>query len=178
MLRAGETAAPRKKKSGWPPVALSFLKSRYLTGSSRQLPELPVCMQVLVSAFGALVQVNPDSRVQVDEQPSPETVFPSSHCSPFSTFPFPQTVLQACVPQDPVVSRQTGSLVQVLEQPVPSPLKRPFGPVQPEGKVVKLVPQSQASPASTMPLPQIAMVHIPGAGAFAAVFGQVAPGSC
>jgi len=44
-------------------------------------------------------------------------------------------------------------MVQVFEQPVPSPLKRPFGPVHPFGNLVGSVPQSHASPVSTMPLP-------------------------
>src|SRR5580698_1886300 len=86
--------------------------------------------------------------------------------------PFPQTVAQAWV--TPAALRQMGSLVQVFEQPVPSPLKRPLGPVQPVGKVVRLVPQSQASPASTTPLPQTASVQtllLPG------VLVQLAPGS-
>ena len=43
--------------------------------------------------------------------------------------PFPQVVEQA--PRLARALRQVGSLVQVFEQPVPSPLKRPFGPVQP-----------------------------------------------
>ena len=73
--------------------------------------------------------------------------------------------------------RQVGSLVQVLEQPVPSPLKRPLGPVQPEGNFVGSVPQSQPSPASFTPLPQMAVVHFPGAGAPEPAVGQVEAGS-
>ncbi len=89
--------------------------------------------------------------------------------------PFPQLVEQACVLPEEL--RQIGSLVQVLEQPVPSPLKRPFGPVQPEGSFVGSVPQSQASPASCIPLPQTAVVHAPAAGAPDDVFGQLEAGS-
>ena len=82
-----------------------------------------------------------------------------------------------CLCRAECAARQIGSLVQVFEQPVPSPLKRPLGPVQPRGNVVGSVPQSQASPASLMPLPQMAVVHIPAAGAPDAVVGQVEAGS-
>src|SRR5579871_3221914 len=120
--------------------------------------------------------------MQVLEQPSPETVLPSSHSSPASTLPFPQTVEQAVVvpapPAEhvPELERQVGSLVQVFEHPVPSPLKRPFGPVQPLGSFVGSVPQSHDSPAPTTPSPQTARVHLPACGADG-VPGQVAPGS-
>ena len=113
--------------------------------------------------MATVAQLNPASIWQVDEQPSPLTALPSSQVSPVSMLPFPQLVEQACVL--PAELRQVGSLVQVLEQPVPSPLKRPFGPVHPTGNVVGLVPQSQASPDSFTPLPQMAVVHFPGAGA-------------
>lgn len=39
--------------------------------------------------------VLPDSLRQPAEQPSPPAVFPSSHCSPVSTTPFPQTATQS-----------------------------------------------------------------------------------
>ncbi len=83
--------------------------------------------------------------------------------------PLPQLTAQAVVL--PLESRHLGSLVQVLVQPVPSPLKRPFGPVQPLGSLVGSLPQSQASPVSLMPLPQTATVHLLG------VPVQDAPGS-
>ena len=121
-----------------------------------------------------MAQVKPASIWQVDEQPSPLVWLPSSHASPASMLPFPQLVEQACVL--PAELRQVGSLVQVLEQPEPSPLKSPFGPVHPTGNFVGSVPQSQASPASFTPLPQMAVVHFPGAGAMA-VPGQVEAGS-
>ena len=162
---------------------LSFLKSRYLTGSSRHLPLFPICMQSEVSGLGTFLQVKPASVWQVLEQPSPDTVLPSSHCSPASTFPFPQTVEQAwVVPAVPAVheavaARQIGSFVHVFEQPVPSPLKRPLMPVQPLGIIVGSLPQSQDSPVSLMPLPQMAVVHFPAAGAPDAVVGQVEAGS-
>src|ERR1022692_4303265 len=99
-----------------------------------------------------VVHVKPCSTLHRCEHPSPSATLPSSQSSPASRFPFPQLVAQAWV-VEPV--RQTGSLVQVFEHPVPSPLKRPFGPVQPVGKGdVLLVPQSQDSLVSTMPLPQ------------------------
>ena len=65
----------------------------------------------------------------------------------------------------PVVPRQIGSFVQVLEQPLPSPLKRPFGTEQPAGNFVGSVPQSQPSLPSFIPLPQTLTEHFPGAGA-------------
>src|SRR5450631_1735235 len=75
--------------------------------------------------------------------------------------PFPQLVEQAWVL--PEALRQVGSLVQVFEQPVPSPLKSPFGPVHPLGKLVGSVPQSQASPDSFLPLPQAVLLPpVPG----------------
>jgi hypothetical protein len=76
----------------------------------------------------------------------------------------------------PLVPRQTGSFVQVFEQPVPSPLNKPFGPVQLVGHgPVKLVPQSQPSFPSVFPFPHTGTVHGPGAGIPFAVFGQLAP---
>ena len=72
--------------------------------------------------------------------------------------PFPQLVEQAWVL--PEALRQVGSLVQVFEQPLPSPLKRPFGPVHPVGTLVGSVPQSHASPTSFTPLPQTVMVVV------------------
>src|ERR1022692_600038 len=120
-----------------------------------------------------VVQVKPFSNMHVCEHPSLSATLPSSHSSPASRFPFPQLAAHAWV-VEPV--RQTGSLVQVLEQPLPSPLKRPFGPVQPVGKGgVSLVPQSQPSLPVCLPSPQTATVQtlfIPAGG-----LGQLAPGS-
>ena len=104
------------------------------------------CVQSLESGAGVVVQVNPASTLQSCEQPSPSFWLPSSHSSPASTLPLPQLGVQACVLPDEL--RQIGSLVQVLEQPVPSPLKRPFGPVHPAGISLGSEPQSQASPVS------------------------------
>jgi hypothetical protein len=85
--------------------------------------------------------------------------------------PFPQVAAQACVVPAPFVPRQIGSTVQVFEQPLPSPLKRPFGPVQPVGSFVGSVPQSQASPVSSMPLPHTDFLQTLGAPV------QLQPGS-
>ncbi len=126
-------------------------------------------MQSTASSFWVFMQVKPSSTLQVEEQPSPLTWLPSSQSSPVSMLPFPQLVEQACV--FPEALRQVGSLVQVFEQPEPSPLKRPFGPVQPVGNLVVSVPQSQPSPASFTPLPQMETLHTLG------VPVQVAPGS-
>jgi hypothetical protein len=117
-----------------------------------------------------VVQVNPASTWQELEQPSPLTWLPSSQSSPGSTFPSPHTVEQAWL--WPELSRQLGSLVQVFEQPVPSPKKRPLRPLQPLGRFTGSVPQSHCSPISLIPLPQFALMQSwPGEG------GQLAPGS-
>src|SRR2546426_416398 len=90
---------------------------------------------------------------QLAEQPSPDTVLPSSHCSPASTTPSPQR----------------GSRWQVAEQPSPetvlpsshcSPGSRMWLPhtssrqlgEQPSPATV--LPSSHCSPASSTPLPQ------------------------
>src|SRR5262245_44236058 len=125
-----------------------------------------------------LSQVKPPSMVQVGEQPSPGSRLPSSQASPISTLPLPQVTAQAWV--TPADVRQTGSLVQVFEQPVASPKNRPFGPLQsappgpcPAGYGAALfVPQSQPSVPSLLPLPQIAAVQTLGLAVV-----QVAPGS-
>jgi hypothetical protein len=85
--------------------------------------------------------------------------------------PFPQVAAQAWVAPVPLVPRQIGSTVQVFEQPVPSPLKRPFGPVQPVGSFAGSAPQSHASPVSTTPLPHTPFVQTLGDPL------QLAPGS-
>ncbi len=104
------------------------------------------CVHWLESGAGVVMQVNPVSTLQSCEQPSPSFWLPSSHCSPASTLPFPQLGAQACVFPDEL--RQIGSFVQVLEQPVPSPLKRPFGPEHADGTLLGSEPQSHASPVS------------------------------
>src|SRR5262245_40981742 len=147
-----------------------------MIGNSRQLPLLPGCVQGAVSSCGAEPHMNPLSTMQVGEQPSPASLLPSSQSSPISMLPLPQVVEQACV--TPAEVRQVGSFVQVLEQPVASPKNRPFGPLQPVGYGPSLfVPQSPPSFPSFMPLPQMAALHIPGAGPPGADFGQVEPGS-
>src|SRR5262245_59912849 len=111
-----------------------------------------------VSGCGSFVQVKPASGVQVAEQPSPLTALPSSHISSRSTLPSPHTAAQACVP---VASRHAGSLVQVFEQPrsdsIGSPVKRPFSL-----PAAALVPSSQDSPASFMPLPHTDCTQMDG----------------
>src|SRR5580765_5885677 len=125
-----------------------------------------------------LSQVNPPSTLQSGPHPSLGSRFPSSHSSPLSTLPLPQVTAQAWVA--PAAVRQDGSLVQVFEQPVASPKKRPFGPLQsappgpwPAGYGAALfVPQSQPSVPSFLPLPQIDAVQTLGVPVL-----QVAPGS-
>src|SRR5580692_10457317 len=80
----------------------------------------------------SFVQVQPFSIWQVELQPSPETVFPSSHCSPVSMIPSPQTAVRLHLPPE-----HFGSRVQVGEQPS-------YG---------MRFPSSHSSVPSTMPLP-------------------------
>ena len=55
---------------------------------------------------GGFMQLKPSSMPQLDEQPSPLAVLPSSHCSPLSTAPLPHSIrVQTLGP--------TGGLVQV-----------------------------------------------------------------
>src|SRR5688500_18923000 len=115
-------------------------------------------VQGSVSGFAASMQVKPASSTHIAEQPSPETALPSSHASPMSTLPSPQTEAHACVP---VASRHAGSFVHVFEQPraasIASPVKRPF-----TLPVVASLPSSHDSPASTTPLPQTEAVQTEG----------------
>src|SRR6187399_2318913 len=103
---------------------------------------------VSLSVCSTVVQVKPPSSIHTLEQPSPSTALPSSQVSPdaVSMLPSPHAVLQATV--TPEASRQVGSVVQVLEQPVPSPLNIPFWSAL-----------SQDSPVSCMPLPHTAAVQ-------------------
>jgi hypothetical protein len=55
--------------------------------------------------------VQPDSTAQVEEQPSPSTVFPSSHASDASFLPSPQATVQSQV----AVSDSVGQGVPPLE---------------------------------------------------------------
>src|SRR3954452_24249634 len=124
-----------------------------MTGSCRHLPVLPGSLQSAVSSCATALHMKPASRVQVFEHPSPSSRLPSSQPSPVSTDPLPQLIAQACVVA-PV--RQEGSCVHVFEQPLASPKNNPFGPLQPVGHgPVRLVPQSQPSLPSFIPLPQM-----------------------
>src|SRR5215213_9424329 len=62
------------------------------------MPSLPGSQVTGAQTDGEPVQSNPGSIWQVEEQPSPLTVFPSSHCSPASTTPLPQTDAVTHVP--------------------------------------------------------------------------------
>src|SRR3954468_16859319 len=107
-----------------------------MISSFRHFP--PPVVQSSASSFGLSPQVKPPSTLQALLQPSPLSLLPSSQSSPVSLLPLPQVVSQARVVTP---SRHLGSLVQVFEQPVPSPKKRPFGPGQPVGSFVGSVPQ-------------------------------------
>src|SRR3954469_15513989 len=86
----------------------------------------------------ACVQVKPCSTVQIEEQPSPSTVLPSSQSSLISR-PSPQPDVQ----DSPL---QSGSRRQSAEQPSNG----------------ALLPSSQLSAPSTTPLPHLASVHTLG----------------
>src|ERR1041384_1372150 len=68
----------------------------------------------MVAPSGGCLHVKPDSMVQVDEQPSPDRLLPSSHCSPPSKMPSPHLPVHSPgVPPD----GQAGSGTHVAEQP-------------------------------------------------------------
>src|SRR5580700_4722019 len=90
--------------------------------------------RVVAGGSVTFVQLHPDSIVQVELQPSPEVVLPSSHCSPGNTSPSPHTAVH--VP--PV---QCGSMVHVGEQPS-------YGMV---------LPSSHSSEPSLMPSPHVVL---------------------
>src|SRR5260370_39641983 len=62
---------------------------------------------VLVGGWSTFLQVHPVpvSSMQVELQPSPEIVLPSSHCSPAKTSPSPQT------PEHPPLPLHFGSIL-------------------------------------------------------------------
>ena len=91
----------------------------------------------MVGPSGGCLHVNPASMVQVDEQPSPDRLLPSSHCSPVSRMPSPHLPVHA---PDPA---QAGSTWQVDEQPS-------------NGTVL---PSSQPSAPSFLPSPQVVWWH-------------------
>src|SRR5215831_6377333 len=90
----------------------------------------------MLSPSGGRLHMNPDSSMQVDEQPSPDRLLPSSHCSPERTMPSPHLPVHAPgVPPD----GQAGSGTQVAEQPS-------------NGVVL---PSSQPSDPSFLPSPHV-----------------------
>jgi hypothetical protein len=103
--------------------------------------------------------VNPGSIWQVALHPSPETTFPSSHCSPLFTEPSPQRGTTFFVQGRPgTVHEYPGSTWHIAEQPSPS----------------TTLPSSQASVPSMIPSPHfICTVEMHGTPAI----GHVEPGS-
>src|SRR5678816_634828 len=94
----------------------------------------------MLSPSGGRTHMNPDSSVQVAEQPSPDRLLPSSHASPDSTMPSPHLPVHApAVPPD----GHAGSGTQVAEQP---------------SKGVVL-PSSQPSAPSFLLSPQVVLWH-------------------
>src|SRR5436305_855647 len=89
---------------------------------------------------GGRVHMNPDSSVQVAEQPSPDRLLPSSHASPERTMPSPHWPVQA--PAVPPIGH-LGSGTQVAEQPS-------YGFV---------LPSSQPSDPSFFPSPHFVWWH-------------------
>src|SRR3569623_2371121 len=115
------------------------------------MPLLPAWVQGTTSGFFMTSQDQPCSFLQSCEQPSPSAWLPSSQSSPLpslmSTLPSPQPALQAWF--FPLESRHVGSLVQVFEQPLPSPRNTPY-----------CSPASHDSPASPMPKPQPHLLQV------------------
>src|SRR5438128_1340196 len=104
----------------------------------------------------AVGQVQPDSTPQNAEQPSPETVLPSSQASPRSTMPLPHT---SSGTQGAPVRGQAHPDSTALQSPAqPSPLAEP--------------PSSHASPLSIRPLP-----HTPSGTHAAPALGHAQPAS-
>lgn len=89
--------------------------------------------------FPLLIQVNPVSNCQLDDQPSPEEVLPSSHCSEIVIIPSPHCSLQeSAVEAEPPKQYQPGIIPnQSFVQPWLSVLS----------------PSSHASPATLRPSP-------------------------
>src|SRR6185436_1510620 len=135
-----------------------------MTGSLRHSPA-PV-EQGSVSGRICGVQVKPASCLHLSSQPSPFARLPSSQSSPVSMLPLPQLVSQARVVAP---SRHFGSLTQVLEQPLASPMNRPLHLSEPATQS----PSSHDSPASTILLPHTAALHLLGG----VLLSQLAPGS-
>jgi len=96
----------------------------------------------IVGPSGGCLHMKPDSIWQVDEQPSPETLLPSSHCSPESRMPSPHFPVQG------PLAVQLGSTWQVDEQPS-------YGTV---------LPSSHPSDPSFLPSPQVVAWHSVGVG--------------
>src|SRR5579863_4888251 len=93
---------------------------------------------------GTSVQTKPGSILQSEEQPSPLTVLPSSHCfvvSPGNSSPLPHTVVHAPGPVGHLGSRR-----QKGEQPSP----------------VTSLPSSHCSEPSTILSPQVVVVQVVG----------------
>lgn len=100
----------------------------------------------LVHTLGAPVQLQPGSIMQLEEQPSPLSVLPSSHCLPNSTLPSPQAGTQGLPGTG---QTQPGSIAEQSPSQ-PSPLS--------------VFPSSQTSGGTTMPSAQMAflMQGLPG----------------
>src|SRR5712671_4720214 len=92
---------------------------------------------------GTVLQAKPASIWQVDEQPSPLMVLPSSHClvSPGNSRPLPQAVAHG-----PPAGGQVGSSRQNGEQPSP----------------VVVLPSSHCSEPCLTPSPHMVVVHTVG----------------
>src|SRR5262245_53250110 len=128
--------------SGMPQVVSGYTgqpKSASLSEKSRKTAgTLSTHSPLILSQTGICSQSNPFSFVQVEEQPSPSAVLPSSHSS-LMTRPSPQSEVQ----DSPA---QSGSVRHSDEQPSKG----------------SSLPSSQLSAPSTTPLPHSASLHTLG----------------
>src|SRR5262249_43449393 len=119
----------------------------------------PASLAEATSPLGSTSKKCPASAWQVEEQPSPSAVLPSSHCSPLtaSTWPSPQTSVpkqSARQPSPDVVLPSSQTSLTLLM--VPSPQNSSWQTwLQPSPDAV--LPSSHCSPASRKPSPQVGM---------------------
>src|SRR5439155_1039421 len=152
LRRPQEPAMPAV--AGWSvPKALGMANSAL--SESRSRPGAPCWTETRLRSQSVCPErmILHGSRRQLEEQPSPDTVLPSSHCSPGSTTPSPQRGSRWQVAEQPSPERvlpsshcSPGSRIplphtsnrQLAEQPSPE----------------RVLPSSHCSPASSTLLPQ------------------------
>jgi hypothetical protein len=110
-----------------------------LPSSQASLDALNPSPQLLTQTLGSeLSQVKPHSTEQLDEQPSPLSVSPSSHVSPVTTLLSPHTGVKVLLSHTGKVEVQPSSIEQALLHP----------------SLGTVLPSSQASSDAFFPSPQ------------------------